>query len=48
MISFSKTTKTTYNSLQEPVQDRVYFLEDVGQIYLNGDKYGQASSFRSF
>lgn len=39
MISFSKVTSEAYAGLT-PVEDRVYYLTDTGEIYLNGTAYG--------
>ncbi len=39
MISFAKVTSSEY-ALLTPVQDRIYFLTDTGEQYLNGTKYG--------
>lgn len=38
MISFAKVTKSAYNALT-PVQDRIYYIEDTGEQYLNGKPY---------
>ena len=39
MISFSKCTAEQYAGLT-PVTDRIYYITDTGEIYLNGVKYG--------
>ena len=38
MISFAKTTKAAYELLT-PVQDRIYYITDTGEQYLNGKPY---------
>ena len=38
MISFAKVTKSEYGQLT-PVTDRIYFLTDTGEQYLNGSPY---------
>lgn len=38
MISFAKVTKSAYNALT-PVQDRLYLIEDTGELLLNGKAY---------
>ena len=37
-ISFAKVTKATYDALT-PVQDRLYYIEDTGEQFLNGKPY---------
>lgn len=39
MISFGKLTKSTYEALTAPVQDRLYLIEDTGELLLNGKAY---------
>jgi len=39
MVSFAKVTSETYAGLT-PVEDRIYYLTDTGEVYLNGTKYG--------
>lgn len=40
MISFSHLTSQEYHDLETIVTDRLYFLTDTGEVYLNGVKYG--------
>ena len=39
MISFAKVTAEAYAGLT-PVEDRIYYITDTGEMYLNGIKYG--------
>ena len=39
MISFAKVTAEVYAGLT-PVEDRVYYITDTGEMFLNGVKYG--------
>lgn len=49
MISFGKLTKSTYEALAAPVQDRLYLIEDTGELYLNGKTYnGDADGTRDW
>lgn len=40
MISFSALTKSAYDALETKVQDRLYFLTDTGELFLNNVQYG--------
>jgi hypothetical protein len=49
MISFGKLTKSTYEALTAPVQDRLYLIEDTGELLLNGKAYnGDADGTRDW
>ena len=43
MISFSHVTSTQYRSLT-PVADRIYYITDTGEQYLNGQIYKGADA----
>ena len=39
MISFASLTKSAYEALSQPVADRIYYLVDTGEQFLNGLPY---------
>ena len=41
-MSFAKVNKSTYNGLT-PVTDRLYLIEDTGELYMNGKTYNGKS-----
>lgn len=39
MISFASLTKSAYEALSQPVTDRIYYISDTGEQFLNGLPY---------